>query len=67
MAEELAVIGIGSDERVCAVRVLRPGRIVRIPQCQWVLELPAGHPTPAIGDRVSLVRLRPIRWPVDTA
>lgn len=58
MAEELAVVGIGRDERVGAVRVLRPGRMVTIPGSRWILELPRDHPLPAVGDRVRLVRLR---------
>jgi hypothetical protein len=46
---------------VCAVRVLRPGRIVTIARCRWILELPIDHPTPAVGARVDVARLRPIR------
>ena len=62
MAEELAVVGIGRDERVCAVRVLRPGHMVTIPRSRWILELPRDHPLPAIGEQVRLVRLRLPKW-----
>jgi hypothetical protein len=58
MAEEIAVVGIGSDQRVRVVRVLRPGRIATLPRCRWILELPIAHPMPTIGDLVGLVRLR---------
>ena len=61
LVEDLAVVGIGRDHRVCAVRVLRPGRIVMIARCRWILELPIDHPTPDVGARVDVARLRPIR------
>lgn len=67
LVEDLAVVGIGRDHRVCAVRVLRPGRIVTIARCRWILELPIDHPTPAVGVWVGVARLRPIQGPGNPA
>lgn len=58
MAEEITVVGIGGDGCVRAVRVLVPSRIITLLRCRWILELPMGHPTPTVGERVSLVRVR---------
>jgi hypothetical protein len=67
LVEALTLVGIGSDARVCALRVLAPGRIVTILRCRWILELPIDHPLPAMGDRITPMRMRPTRRPDNPA
>lgn len=50
----LEVFGMDAEMRVVASKTLRPNRIVVMPSARLIVELPAGRPLPAIGDRVAL-------------
>ena len=54
MREALWVVGIGVDGRVMDIRLLLPGRVVRLPGAGSVLELPASIDPPPIDGALSI-------------
>ena len=50
----LEVVGLDTGMRVVATRTLHPNRAIVIRTARMIVELPAGHPLPARGDRVEL-------------
>jgi hypothetical protein len=52
---ELVVVALDRTGAVVALRRLRPWRVIRVPQAQWMLELPPHHPLPGVGDRLQLL------------
>ena len=53
------MVGIGRRPRVSCRARAASGSHRHVARCRWILELPIDHPTPAVGDRVDVVRLRP--------
>jgi hypothetical protein len=49
MKEALWVAGLNRAGIVIDIRLLLPGRALRIPTADWILELPAALPPPPLG------------------
>ena len=49
MKEPLLVVALDAGGRVLACRILRPGRLVWLPNTAQLLELPGDHPRPPVG------------------
>ena len=52
--QDLEVAGLDRGMRVTSVKTLQPNRIVVMPRARMVIEMPAGGPLPAVGDRVEM-------------
>jgi hypothetical protein len=55
LRQPISVVGLDSGGTVSSTMVLRPNRVVVIPGTRHILELPAGHDLPAVGDRLEVV------------
>lgn len=52
--EPFQALGLTADMEVAALRVVAPRRVANFPGCAWVLELPLGASTPAIGSHLEV-------------
>jgi uncharacterized membrane protein (UPF0127 family) len=52
----LEVVALDAEMRVVSTDTLRPNRMLVIPSARLIVELPSGHPVPAKGDRVEVIR-----------
>ena len=55
MRRGFRAIGLSSEYRVVDSRLVAPGRFVRFPGCEWILELPERMPTPDCGEVLELI------------
>jgi hypothetical protein len=61
MSEDWALVALDRSGCVVAVRIIAPRRLVAFWPAQWVLELPAEEPLPAVGAKVMVTR--DLTWP----
>ncbi len=52
LRDRLEIVMIDRAGAVTGVGCLDPRRVLVFPAATWVLELPAGHPVPAVGERL---------------
>lgn len=50
----LQLIGLDAGMTVVAIRTLKPNRVALIPSARIIVEMPAGSPVPAMGERVEM-------------
>lgn len=52
MSRRFRAVGLGADGVVQRIRVVEPGRLVLMPACSHILELPMGVTPPPAGTRL---------------
>lgn len=57
MNEPFWAVGLTALGVVSEVRMVRPGRIVVLRDCRYVMELPLGVPPPSVGARLDVSRV----------
>lgn len=54
MASSFRAVALTADLEVISTRIMEPGQIARFPGCSYVLEMPVGYETPAVGTILEL-------------